>query len=94
MVNNVTMEWQSKRRQGRIGKAQGFFHSFCGTLKSHSSLLKLLPESNEYVAIFAGSLNAVIKVRKSDRRTYRPTIPDVFRQAQIMKKSLKVWLRD
>lgn len=63
MVTSITTEWQSKRRQGRIGKAKDYFHKFCGTLESHSTLLKLLPESNEYVAIFAGSLNAIIKVR-------------------------------
>lgn len=65
LVNSLTAEWQSKRKQGRIGKIKSLFHKFCGTLKAHSSLLKLLPESNEYVAIFAGSLNAIIKVNQS-----------------------------
>lgn len=64
MVTEVTSEWQAKRQEGRLGKAKRLFHQFCGTLDSHSSLLKLLPEGNEYVAIFAGTLNAIIKVRK------------------------------
>lgn len=63
MVTNVTSEWQTKRHEGRVGKAKKLFHRFCGTLDSHSSLMKILPEGNEYVAIFAGTLNAIIKVR-------------------------------
>lgn len=64
MVTEVTLEWRKKRQAGHLGKAKILFHSFCGTLDSHSSLLKLLPEGNEYVAIFAGTLNAIIKVQK------------------------------
>lgn len=60
-VASVTEEWQAKRKRGYLGKTQSMFHKFCGTLNSHSSLLKILPEGNEYVAIFAGSLNAIIK---------------------------------
>lgn len=63
MVTEVTSEWQTKRHEGRVGKTKRLFHKFCGTLDSHSSLMKLLPEGNEYVAIFAGTLNAIIKVR-------------------------------
>lgn len=61
-VASVTAEWQAKRKQGYLGKTQSMFHKLCGTLNSHSSLLKLLPEGNEYFSIFAGSLNAIIKV--------------------------------
>lgn len=62
MVSEVTSQWQEKRQEGRFGKANRLFHRFCGTLDSHIYLLKLLPEGNEYVAIFAGTLNAIIKV--------------------------------
>lgn len=63
MVTAVTSEWQTKRQEGRVGRAKKLFHRFCGTLDSHSSLMKILPEGNEYVAIFAGTLNVIIKVR-------------------------------
>lgn len=63
MVTEVTSQWQTKRQDGRAGKAKRLFHRFCATLDSHSSLLKMLPEGNEYVSIFAGALNAIIKVR-------------------------------
>lgn len=63
MVERMNKTWQEKRKQGAGRKVMAFFHRFCGTLDSHSSLLKLLPEGNEYVSIFTGTLNAVIKVR-------------------------------
>ncbi|KUI53386.1 hypothetical protein VP1G_00696 [Cytospora mali] len=61
MVNAVNVQWQGKRKQGYSGKAKSFFHRFCGTLDSHSSLIKLLPDGNEYVSLFTGTLNAIIK---------------------------------
>ncbi|ROW17317.1 hypothetical protein VPNG_01369 [Cytospora leucostoma] len=61
MVDAVTMAWQDKRKRGHGGKAKTLFHKFCGTLESHSSLIKLLPDGNEYVSVFTGTLNAIIK---------------------------------
>jgi hypothetical protein len=63
MVNDMDIMWQEKIKHGTKRKAMGHFHKFCGTLNSHSSLLKLLPDGNIYVSIFTGTLNAVIKVR-------------------------------
>ncbi|EXU98462.1 hypothetical protein X797_008409 [Metarhizium robertsii] len=68
MVERMNKAWQEKRKQGAGGKAMAFFHKFCGTLDSHSSLLKLLPEGNEYVSIFTGTLNAVIKASVNHER--------------------------
>lgn len=62
MINAVIVRWQDKRKKGRSGKAMTFFHKFCDTLDSHSSLIKLLPDGNEYVSVFTGALNAIIKV--------------------------------
>lgn len=62
IVDAVTAQWQDKRKQGRSGKAKSLFHRFCSTLDSHSSLIELLPDGNEYVSIFTGALNAIIKV--------------------------------
>lgn len=44
------------------------FHRFCGSLGSHSSLIKILPEGNQYVSIFTGTLNAVIKASVNHER--------------------------
>ncbi|KAK7413762.1 hypothetical protein QQX98_007329 [Neonectria punicea] len=56
-VVNLVRDWQTQRK-GRGGKFMSTFHSFCGTLDSHSALLKVLPQGNEYVSLFTGSLNA------------------------------------
>ncbi|KAH0598309.1 hypothetical protein MHUMG1_03606 [Metarhizium humberi] len=68
MVERMNKTWQEKRKQGAGRKVMAFFHRFCGTLDSHSSLLKLLPEGNEYVSIFTGTLNAVIKASVNHER--------------------------
>lgn len=67
MVTSITTEWQAKRKGGRMGRVKSLFHRFCGTLHSHSSLIKLLPEGNEYVSIFTGTLTAIIKVVSLNR---------------------------
>jgi hypothetical protein len=63
MVNKMMQAWQAKREKSRGGRAMAGFHRFCGSLNSHSNLIKLLPEGNEYVSVFTGTLNAIIKVR-------------------------------
>lgn len=65
LVRESNTEWQTKRRKGGGGKFMSTFHSFCNTLDSHSALLKVLPEGNQYVSLFTGSLNAIIQVRES-----------------------------
>ena len=60
-VQEMDSAWKSRRGKGIGGRAATYFHRFCGTLNGHASLLKVLPEGNEYVSVFAGTLNAVIK---------------------------------
>lgn len=61
-VHEVQRAWDSKRSNGRLGRAKRLFHQFCGTLKSHQSFLEILPSGNEYVSIFTGTLNVLIQV--------------------------------
>ncbi|TLD11884.1 hypothetical protein PspLS_11307 [Pyricularia sp. CBS 133598] len=62
-VTQLQTVWQKQRHAGagHTGKVRRMFHRFCGTVDSHSDLLKILPSGNEYVSIFAGSLNAIVK---------------------------------
>ncbi|KLU88126.1 hypothetical protein MAPG_07113, partial [Magnaporthiopsis poae ATCC 64411] len=60
-IKHMNLAWKRKRESGIIGRALQFFHRFCDTLDSHSSLLKILPEGSEYVSIFMGSLNVIIR---------------------------------
>ena len=62
-IQEMDRTWKSRRGKGVGGRAATYFRRFCGTLDGHASLLKVLPEGSEYVSVFAGTLNAVIKVR-------------------------------
>ncbi|KAH7134107.1 hypothetical protein EDB81DRAFT_726007 [Dactylonectria macrodidyma] len=68
LVRESNAKWQTKRRKGGGGKFMSTFHSFCNTLDSHSALLKVLPEGNQYVSLFTGSLNAVIQASVNHER--------------------------
>ena len=61
LITAISTSWQTKRTSGRRGAAISSFHRFCGSLHSHRSMIKLLPEGNEYVSVFTGTLNAVIQ---------------------------------
>ncbi|ELQ34945.1 hypothetical protein OOU_Y34scaffold00737g4 [Pyricularia oryzae Y34] len=62
-VTQLQTAWQKQRTHAdsRTGKVRRLFHRFCGTVDSHSDLLKLLPDGNEYVSVFAGALSAIVK---------------------------------
>jgi hypothetical protein len=64
LVNVASDAIQKKKKSTAAGKITAQFHKFCDKLESHSLLLKLLPDGNEYVSVFTGTLNAVIKVSK------------------------------
>lgn len=53
--------WEAKRLTGKRGKAKSYFHRLCATLDSHSNMLDVVPRSNEYVSLFAGTLTTIIK---------------------------------
>ena len=59
-VRDAETSWKSKPRWARI---QQNFHKFCGTLSSHSNLMKCLPDQNLYLSIFCGVATTLIKVR-------------------------------
>jgi hypothetical protein len=63
MVNTVANEWQSQGMTSKSGRFMNNFTSFCETLKAHSSLLEILPEGNEYVSLFTGTLKTIINVK-------------------------------
>jgi hypothetical protein len=62
LVSQLMKSWKTEREKGRRGKVMAGFHKFCRGLDSHSAMLKILPEGNEYVSIFTGTLGAVVKV--------------------------------
>lgn len=62
VVQELRLSWQAKRESGRRGKVMKMFHKFCSSIHSHKTLLEILPDGNEYVSIFTGTLNLVIRV--------------------------------
>jgi hypothetical protein len=61
-VTDINKTWQTKRDKSWAGKVGHLLLQFGCTLHSHKTLLEMLPQGSEYVSIFTGSLNAVIKV--------------------------------
>ncbi|KAI1866983.1 hypothetical protein JX265_007559 [Neoarthrinium moseri] len=61
MVERMNSRWNSDRESGKGGKIKKLFHNACETLDAHSSVMKMLPDGNEYVSIFTGALNTIIQ---------------------------------
>lgn len=67
------------------GKASKLFHKVCGKINSYQMLLQLLPADNDYVSIFAGTLNVVLQVR--------PTIDHVSPELTILPRLARTTTR-
>ncbi|KAL1847380.1 hypothetical protein Daus18300_013965 [Diaporthe australafricana] len=61
VTKQVIARWEVKKTEGFAGKAKALFHRFCRGVNSHSSLLEILPDGNEYVSLFTGVLSVIIK---------------------------------
>lgn len=61
-VFDTQEQWRSKPRMFN-GKAQKYFHQFCGTLNNHLGLFSMLPDRDRYFSIFCGGVLTLIKVR-------------------------------
>lgn len=65
LISNALAARGTQGRQGGWARAKSRFHRVCGGLDSHKSLLNMLPQSSEYVSIFAGSITAIIQVSQA-----------------------------
>lgn len=61
VITDMSNTWETKRWTGKRGKAKSYFHRLCNTLDAHSNMLDIVPRSNEYVSLFAGTLTTIIK---------------------------------
>jgi hypothetical protein len=64
MVDTTARDWQAKRAKTKTGKFMKYFTGFCETLDAHSAMLEVLPDGNEYVSLFTGTLKTIISVRR------------------------------
>ena len=62
MVDTVARDWNNKRVASKSGKYMKYFTGFCETLDAHSYMLEVLPNGNEYVSLFTGTLKTIIHV--------------------------------
>jgi hypothetical protein len=44
------------------GRLRHYLHKLCQTLDSHSNLFDILPNQNQYCAIFCGAIKTLVKV--------------------------------
>ena len=63
MVDTSARVWQEKRTNSKTGKFMKYFNGFCRTLDAHSTMLQILPDGNEYVSLFTGTLKTIISVK-------------------------------
>ncbi|KAK2601175.1 hypothetical protein N8I77_010643 [Diaporthe amygdali] len=61
LTQQVIAKWEAKKSQGFANKTKAIFHRLCRGINSHSSLLEILPDGNEYVSLFTGVLTVIIK---------------------------------
>jgi len=62
VVDKVRDRLERKQDRGKFRRATKHLRTFCGTIQSHSTALKMLPSSNQYVSVFYGALATVIQV--------------------------------
>lgn len=62
IVEDMMNRLQQKKEKDKFRRATKHFRTFCNTIKSHSTALKMLPTSNDYVTVFYGALATVVQV--------------------------------
>jgi hypothetical protein len=48
------------------GKTRRHFDKFCSSLSAHSTILEVLPNQSQYLSIFCGTVNTLLKVSTED----------------------------
>ncbi|EMD66205.1 hypothetical protein COCSADRAFT_188607 [Bipolaris sorokiniana ND90Pr] len=65
IVENIMNRLQQKKEKDKFRRATKHFRTFCNTIRSHSTALKMLPTNNDYVKLFYGALATVIQASES-----------------------------
>jgi hypothetical protein len=60
---SVASKWETDRKKGKTGKICSFYTRCCLSIKSHETMLKILPEGDKYFSLFSGVLKSVVFVR-------------------------------
>lgn len=62
LMSKLQDRWQKRKEQSKFGKVAHYFRRISKNINNHSNALKLLPASSEYVSLFYGSLDMILKV--------------------------------
>lgn len=62
VVDKVIARLERKQEKSRFRRATKHLRTFCSTVKAHSTALKMIPSTNEYVSVLYGALATVIQV--------------------------------
>lgn len=62
IVEDLMVRLEHKQEKGTFRRVTKHLRTFCNTIKSHSTALKMLPSSNDYVSVFYGALATVLQV--------------------------------
>ncbi|EUC39188.1 hypothetical protein COCCADRAFT_21605 [Bipolaris zeicola 26-R-13] len=65
IVEDMMNRLQQKKEKDKFRRATKHFRTFCNTIKSHSTALKMLPTSNDYVTVFYGALATVVQASEN-----------------------------
>lgn len=71
IMESISSQFEIKRDQGAAGLVCRYFRRSCHQLKSHETLLSILPEGNEYCSLFTGVLKSIIHASTTARDSPR-----------------------
>lgn len=63
VMEGIENEWQQKKEKGAWGSTKQYLRRVSNTIHSHKTLLQVLPADSQYVSIFCGAIQTLIKVR-------------------------------
>lgn len=64
-VSVAQVSWKNKRENTKTGQAKEVYSKVVRSLYGHRDLFAMIPSSDKYVSLVAGSLTAIIKVGSS-----------------------------
>lgn len=73
VMTQVQARWDKERKRGGFGAIRDRYRRCCRSIKSHETMLKILPDGNEYVCIFSGVLKSIVQVSVSQNQP-RPLV--------------------
>lgn len=59
-MKSVEERWDQNRKRGKLGGIITCYQKCCVSIKSHETLLKILPEDSEYCSLFTGVLKSIV----------------------------------